>query len=317
LTPISGVNSPFAFGEGGAKFGLWRLHPYMPGQFAIVVGIACRQHGRVCREQLLAAGVDGKRIDRWLGDSRLTLVHRGVYAVGHQAPSLRGDYMAAVLACGEGAVLSHRAATQILRLLPGVAAPPEVTVPTLAGRQRPGIVIHRVKALLHPRDVAIVDGIPITTVPRALLDMAPSLEPRELTRACHEAWIRHRTSPRDVEACIARNPKKHGGAKLRTALGSDATLSKLEDGFLALLHAHGLPRPRTNIDHHGDKVDCHWPQLGLTVELLSFRFHGTRRAFETDVARRRRSNHIAYTWGDVFERPHETIAELAATMREA
>ncbi len=102
---------------------------------------------------------------------------------------------------------------------------------------------------------------------------------------------------------------------MRRALAADVTLSELEEGFLALLRAHGLPLPRTNIRHHGDTVDCHWPEHDLTVELLSYRFHATRRAFEADVARRRRSNHLAYTYGDVFERGASTIAELRRRLR--
>ena len=136
--------------------------------------------------------------------------------------------------------------------------------------------------------------------------------PAQLSRACHEAWIRHRTTPEQVESCVARNPGKPGAGKLRTALGSDVSLSALEDGFLRLLDTHGLPRPRTNIEHRGDMVDCRWPDLDLTVELVSHRFHGTRQAFERDVARRRRSDHLAYTYGDVFERPARTAAELAS-----
>ena len=182
-------------------------------------------------------------------------------------------------------------------------------MPTTAHRSRPGIVIHRV-AKLHPLDFVDVDGIPTATVPRVLLDLAPSLRAADLGRACHEGWVRHGTSPRHIEACIARNPHKKAIAKLRAAAGSDVTLSTLEDAFLALLREHGLPRPRTNIDRRGDKVDCHWPQYDLTVELLSYRFHASRRAFEDDVARRRRSNHIAFTYGDVFERGARTIAEL-------
>ena len=114
--------------------------------------------------------------------------------------------------------------------------------------------------------------------------------------------MRHRTTPEQVEACIARNPHKPGAAKLRRALGSDVTLSILEDAFLELLTVHDLPLPRTNIDLEQDKVDCHWPQLDLTIELVSYRYHATRHAFETDVARRRRSNHLAYTYGDVVAR---------------
>jgi hypothetical protein len=221
--------------------------------------------------------------------------------------------MAAVLACGEGAVLSHRPAAYELGLLRGAPPPPEVTVPTTAERRRPGIVIHRVKAL-HPLDASTLGHIPVTTVPRILLDLAPTTTPTQLTQMCHEAWIHHRTTPGQIEACIARNPYKPAAAKLRRAQSADVTLSDLEDRFAQLLRAHHLPLPRTNIDHHGDKVDCHWPDHDLTIELLSYRFHGSRRAFEADVARRRRSNHIAYTYGDVFERPAQTAAEVRALL---
>ena len=261
---------------------------------------------------MLALGAKKWHIEQWLEDGRLHRVHHGVYSIGHPGRSVDGAYMASVLACGAGAVLSCAAATFKLRLLPARRPPPpEVTVPTTAGRKRPGIVVHRVK-VLHDLDRSIYDDIPITTVPRTLLDIAPRLTLAQLTRACHEGWVRHNTRPEWIEACIERNPGKPGAKKLRAALGSDATLSVLEDGFLALLRRHGIPRPRTNIDVAGDKVDCHWPDLGLTVELLSYRFHASRHAFEADVARRRRSNHVAFTRGDVFEREAQTIAELRA-----
>lgn len=263
----------------------------------------------MARRQLLGAGVDAARIDRWVADGRLRVVHRGVYAVGHDAPSLRGDYMAAVLAGGEGAVLSHRPAAHLMSLVRGAPARSEVTIPSTAGRARDGFIVHRGPPL-DPLDVAVHDRIPITIVPRILIDIAPSSAPGELARLCHEAWVKHRTTPQQIEACIARNPRKHGIRKLRIALGADVVLSELEKAFVKLLKGHGLPLPRTNIDHRGDKVDCHWPPLGLTIELLSFRFHATRAGFEDDVARRRRSNHIAYTYGDVFERSAATIADL-------
>ncbi len=146
---------------------------------------------------------------------------------------------------------------------------------------------------------------------RARCSTSHRARPRaELTRACHEAWVRHRTGPAPFAACIARNPTKRGAAKLRRALGTDVTLSELEDGFLELMRANAMPRPRTNVDLAGDKVDCHWPAHGLTVELHSYRFHGSRQAFEADLARRRRSNHVAYSWGDVFERGGATAADV-------
>jgi len=263
----------------------------------------------VAREQLLAAGVDGSRIDRWVRDGRLHRVHTGVYAVGHVSPSSHADLMAAVLACGEGAVASHASAAHMLGIVRERPGRPEVTVPTTAGRLRPQIVIHRV-AELHVLDASSWQAIPVTTAPRALLDLAPRLTQPELTRACHEAWVRHRTSPSQIEACIARNPRKPGIGQLRRALGADVVLSALEEGFLELLERHGLPAPRTNFDRAGDKVDCHWPERDLTIELLGYRYHATRHAFEADVARRRRSSHLAFTYGDVFERVAQTAREL-------
>jgi hypothetical protein len=265
---------------------------------------------------LLAAGIDRNRIDRWLADGRLRQVYRGVYAVGHDAPSRRADYLAAVLCGGEGAVLSHRAAAYLMGLLRGAAPAPEITVASTAGRKQRGLVVHRV-AVIDPLDVSIHDGIPITIVPRILLDLAPRLPADDLGRACHEAWVRYRTTTRQIEHCIARSPRRHGIRKLRTALGADVVLSEMERAFLALLRQQHLPRPRTNVDHQGDKVDCHWPELGVTVELISFRYHATRQGFEADVARRRRSNHVAYTYGDVFERAAATIADLRPRLQRS
>jgi hypothetical protein len=186
---------------------------------------------------------------------------------------------------------------------------PEVTIVAEHARRRPGIIVHRVSGL-HPLDTWTFDGIRVMSIPRLLLDLAPLLSLEDLIRACHEARVRYRTSPAQVTACIERNPGRPGVARLRSALTGEVTLSPLEKRFLALLREHRLPLPRTNIDRAGDKVDCHWPEIGLTVELVSYRFHGSRHAFETDVARRRRSNHVAFSWGDVFHRGPQTVREL-------
>jgi hypothetical protein len=276
--------------------------------FDAVARIAGRQHGRISHAQMLAAGVDRDRIKRWRADGRLRPVYRQVYAVGHSATFALADLMAAVLACGDGARASHRSVLHARGVLKGAPPKPEVSVPSPGGRRQRHIVVHRA-ASFPVGDTVTYEGVPMTTIPRALLDVAPLLDPSELCRACHEAWIRH-VSPAQIEACIARNPTKRGAAKLRRAYGADATLSELEKGFIRLLDRHGLPRPRTNVDVAGDKVDCHWADRGLTIELHSFRFHGSRWGYETDNTRRRRSRHLPFTWGDVFERGEETIAEL-------
>lgn len=191
---------------------------------------------------MLAAGVDRDRIKRWSADGRLRLVHRGVYAVRHTAPAPLADLMAAVLACGDEAFASHRSTLHACGILRERPPRPEVSVRSRSGRPQSRIVVHRVASL--PRaDTTTFQAIPMTTVPRALLDVAPSLSASDLCRACHEAWVRHRVTPADIEACIARNPTKKGIAKLRRAYGADATLSELENGFLRLLDRHGLPRP--------------------------------------------------------------------------
>ncbi len=183
--------------------------------------------------------------------------------------------MAAVLACGDGAVLSHHAAAHLLRLMRRGPPPPEVTVPTLAGRRRPGIVIHRVRTL-HHLDTSTFEGIPIATVPRVLLDLAPRTRPRSsrgcATRpGCTTRPGRARSRPaspatrtrRESRSCAARCSPTPPSASWRTDSSRCSTGTR-------------LACPRTNIDHNGDKVDCHWPGHDLTVELLSFRFHGTR-----------------------------------------
>ena len=281
----------------------------MGSRFETVAKIAGRQHGRISHAQLLKAGVDRPRLKRWRGDGRLRTVYREVYAVGHTATSALADLMAAVLACGQDARASHGSVLHVRGVIRERPPKPEVSVPTPGGRRQKRILVHR-GVSLPPRDTMIFEGIPMTTLPRALLDVAPSMEPSALCRACHEAWVRYRVTPAQIEACIARNPTKKGIAKLRRAYGADATLSELEQGFVRLLGRHGLPRPRTNIDLKGDKVDCHWPQHGLTVELHSYCFHATRGGFENDNTRRRRSRHLPFSWGDVFERGAQTVAEL-------
>lgn len=300
-------------GESGPVVTYWSL---MGSDFDKVARIAGSQHGRITWAQILQAGIGAKQAAGWRRNGLLRRKHRGVYAVGHDARSLLADLKAAELAAGEGAAISHGSAGCLLRLIPRPPRQPEVTVPVLNGRRRPGIIMHRVRAL--PRADTFVDrGIRVTIVPRTLLDLAPRLTLKELTAACHEAWVHHATTPRRIEACIARNPHKPGIAKLLRALGSDVTLSALEDGFLDLLARHRLPAPRTNIDHRGDKVDCHWPDLVVTIELLGYRFHNSRKAFENDIGRRRRSGHFAFTWGDVFEREAATAREVAALLSSA
>jgi very-short-patch-repair endonuclease len=280
----------------------------------VLATIAASQHGVVTRTQLLRAGVSSDEIRHRLESGALLREHRGVYRVGHRAPSLDARYLAAVLACGDGALLSGRAAGHVLGLLKGKAPPPEVTA---ARKKRvEGVRVRR--AAIEAADRTTERGIPLTTVPRTLTDLAADLRLDDLARACHKAGVRYGTTPAHVAAVLRRRPANLPGAgKLRLVLTGDArvTLSALERRFLALLDAHGLPLPKMNRPAGAHHVDCRWPEKRLTIELDSYRFHHSRHAWEQDrrrdrAARARGDDLVRYTWSDVFERPAETVAEL-------
>jgi very-short-patch-repair endonuclease len=275
-------------------------------------------HGLVTRVRLLRAGVTARQIDERLRTGALLREYPGVYRVGHRAPSLEARYLAAVLACGDGAVLSGLAAGFLFGALKGLAPPPEVTAPT--ERRIKGIRTRRCRPM-DPRDATTFRGTPVTTLARTLVDLAAVLDPDDLARAFHEAEVRHGTTPAQVEAVLERRPKSRGACKLRAVLRGDTpvTLSRLEKRFLVLLREAGLPAPRTNRPAGGYRVDCHWPDHRLTVELDSYRYHHSRHAWEQDrrrerQARARGDEFRRYTWADVHEQPEPTLAELRALL---
>jgi hypothetical protein len=279
-----------------------------------IARIASLQTGVVTRGELLAAGISGRQIDRRIERGILIPEFRGVYRVGHSAPSVEAHYLAAVKACGEGAVLSGFAAAFWQGLIKGEPPPPEVTART--ERRIRGITVRRSRRM-HSLDTATYRGIPITTVPRTLLDVSASLSLSDLARACHEAWIRYRVTPTAAEAVLARNPNAPGAGKLRKVMLGEVrvTLSRLEDRFLALLEAESLPLPETNRVVGTKRVDCHWQQPPLTVELNSYRFHNSRHAWEQErvrerEARKRGDEWRTFAYSDVFEDPTYILGEL-------
>jgi hypothetical protein len=245
-------------------------------------------------------------------------VHPGVYRAGHRAPSIEATYLAAVIAAGEGALLSGMAAAYLLGLVKGSAPPPEVTAPT--ERRIEGVKTHRCR-FLNAQDATLVRGVPVTTVPRTLVDISSVLSLDALARACHEAGVRYGTTPRAVEAVLARRPNVRGARKLRRVIHGDVhvTLSKLESRVLELLREEGLDLPLTNRPAGGRRVDCRWPKHRLTVELDGYRFHNSRYSWEQDrrrerEARARGDEFRRYTSGDVMEDPSLMLAELRALL---
>ena len=241
--------------------------------------------------------------------------HPGVYRVGHRAPSRDARYIAAVKAGGDGAVLYRNAAGHLLALLKGrIPPPPEVM--TRTDKRIKGVKTRRAKRI-DPRDVTEVNGIPVTTVPRTLVDLAAVLSAEDLARACHEAGVKYRTTPAQVEAALKRNPRAKGAAKLRAVMSGDVKvlLSKLERGFIKRLDAEGLPLPETNRVAGGRRVDCRWTAEKLTVELDGFQFHNSRHSWRQGLlrereARKRGDEFRRYDYDDVFNTPRDMLAEL-------
>ena len=230
--------------------------------------LAGSTHGVVTRAQLVAAGFTVAQIKTWVRSGALLREYRAVYRVGHRAPSVEARYLAAVWACGSGALLSGRAAGHLLGIIAAPPSMPEVTAPT--ERRVTGIRAHRSRSPL----VGIVwRGVPVTSPARTLVDLSSVLAVSDLARACHEAGIRHGTAPGAVEVILAQRPTSPGATHLRRVLRGDehVSLSALERRFLALMRHERLPLPVTNRPAGGRYVDCRWVGKRLTVELDGYR----------------------------------------------
>ncbi|HEX3733578.1 MAG TPA: type IV toxin-antitoxin system AbiEi family antitoxin domain-containing protein [Solirubrobacterales bacterium] len=228
---------------------------------SVLAQIAQRQHGVISMAQLLEAGVSHSAASRRTRTGRLHRVHQGVYAVGHGGMSQEGRWMAAVLACGDGAVLSHRSAAELLGLLDPQRGQIHVSVPTRAGRQRRrGIRIHRPETL-SPQSVSQRHRIPVTTAARTIADLRGTISSAQLRRAIRQA-----------EAL---------GLRTGVAAG-EPTRSELEDLFLDLCRRHQLPKPEVNVRVGKHEVDFLWRRQRLIVETDGYRYHRGSTAFERD-----------------------------------
>jgi predicted transcriptional regulator of viral defense system len=252
--------------------------------------LARRQWGVVSRAQLTTLGLGRGAIERRLRAGRLRRVHRGVYAIGGAALPGEGRHLAAVLACGEGAVLSHVSAAVHWGLLTYEPAEPHVTAPeSRAGA--PGIRLHRTRSL-DARDTSTHRGIPITTLARTLLDLAATAPRNHLEHAIGQALRNQLYDQRAIDDVLHRHRSRRGTRALRRATADDPafTRSELERRFRALCRRAGLPRPLSNVvvadaDGHPHEVDFFFPAHRLVVETDGWRDHGTRVAFERDRAK--------------------------------
>jgi hypothetical protein len=283
-----------------------------------LVALAGRQHGVVSKRQLGELGFTKDAVRRRVERKQLLGLHDGVFAVGHAALTVDSRRLAAVLACGPKALLSHRAAASAQGLL---SSSPQfdVTVPR-GTRPKPGIVIHRSR-LIHPEDRSTVRGIPVTSVARTLVDLADVLSEERLAKSVHEAEVLRVLDLHAIERTLARLPGRTGRHRLRRVLVAyrpdpHFTRSRAERRFLALCERHDLPAPHTNLWIAGYEVDAYWPDMKLAVEIDGGEAHHTRAAFHEDRTRDRRLaaegiQVVRVTWPD-FDGEARLAAELRA-----
>ena len=277
-----------------------------------IAALAARQHGVLSRAQLRIAGLHDGSIDRRIAAGRLHLVHRGVFAVGHPVLTREGRWMAAVLAAGRDAVLSHADAAAAWDLRPPGAGAIHVSIPRATGRRRrPGIRIHRASTLA-PSDTTTVRDIPITTPSRTIVDLAATLGGRPLEHVLDLAdqrglvdfaALRTRAAPRSLQVVLSRYR------------APTFTRSELEERFFALCDTQGLLRPLSNTLVEGEEVDFVWRDRRLIVEVDGYRYHRMPSAFEDDRERDVMLTvagwHVMrFTWAQLTGRPGWVAAAI-------
>jgi very-short-patch-repair endonuclease len=287
-----------------------------------MAALAGKQHGVVCRRQLARIGLDGSAIRRRVAKGRLHRVFPGVYSVGHARLTTEARWMAAVLACGPGAVLSHLDAAALWGIYAGAGA--RVHVLVLSRRAIAGLCIHRARRL-HPDDVTTYTGIPVTTVARTLVDLTDVLNRGRVLRAMREAEYQRLLDQDALTAAVerARGRRRLGALKAAMARHRPGQIvrDELEHRFLELIHDAGLPEPETNVrvrtKRRTYEVDCLWRNEGVAVELDGRAAHERTEAFEED--RRRDAaltaiglRPVRFTWKRVTGEGREVTAELSA-----
>jgi len=287
-----------------------------PETVTAVADLAARQHGVVSVKQLYSLGLSDRQVRQRVAAGWLRRVHRGVYAIGRGNPAREGWWVAAVLACGEGAVLSHQAAAELWKLRQRRGARPavvEVSIPTGSGRRpRPGIALHRVTEL-RPEESTLHCRIPVTTPARTILDLGTFLPRRQLERAIDEAERLKLCTEEDLDKIVAAHFGRPGAGALGALIrehraGSTATRNDFEELFLALCRSRHLPQPEVNVPLLDFVVDFLWANARLVVEVDGRGSHETRRGFQEDRDRDGRLavagyRVIRFTWWDITRRP--------------
>ena len=280
--------------------------------------LARKQHFVVTRQQLLRLGYDDDAIKHRVRQGRLHPVFRGVYAVGRRDLSREGLFIAAVLACGEGAALSHEHAGEHWRIRPRAAGDLEVSL-TRSIRGRAGIRPHqrRIFATTHLR------GVPVTTVVQTMIDLAPRYSESDQEAMIGEADKRRLIDPERLRTALDKAPRQPGVGVLKRTLDRRTfvlTHSQLERLFipLAVEAGAGLPTGQRKLGPH--RVDFYFEQLNLVVETDGLSYHRTA-AQQSDDSRRDNAHEIdgrrrlRFSHGDIKYDPEyvrETLRSVVA-----
>jgi hypothetical protein len=289
-----------------------------------VARLAARQHGVVSRPQLIALGASDAAIAWGVRSSSLHRVHQGVYAVGYEAGTIESRWMAAVLACGPDAALSHLDAAALWKI--NDALGPRVHVLTRRNQRCEGLWVHRARRR-HPDDLTTHQGIPVTTVARTLVDLTELVGHDRILRAMREAEYLGLLDHDLLNAAVDRARGRRNVRALRSALAAhrpgQIVRGELEHRFLELIRGAGIREPETNAKIKTARrtytVDCLWRAEGVAVELDGRAAHIRATAFERDRERDAALSGmglrpVRFTWQRVTAAGDEVIADLTAML---
>jgi very-short-patch-repair endonuclease len=291
-----------------------------------LAALAERQYGVVGRRQLVEAGWSTGAIEKRIRNGRLHPLYAGVYRVGHRLVQREGQWLAAVLASGPDAVLSHWSAAALWMIRPNSRSIIDVTDPR---KSRTWDGINRHHKALPTDEITVEEGIPVTTVPRTIFDLAATEPVDAVQSMLKEAEYRNLWDRLSLWDLVERYPGRRGVRRVRVALErlkeepAGHERSPLEERFAPFLRRHRLPLPRFNdwiiLGDKRYQVDCHWPGTGQIVELDGWGSHKTRSAFRDDRARDRRLRVAGYsvtriTWNQLDDEPETVAADLRALL---
>jgi hypothetical protein len=279
-------------------------------------------HNVITTDELRALGLADRDISYRVKVNRLHRKYREVYAVGRPDLTLDGVFLAAVLACGSKAALSHTSALRKWGLRGGGTYRIDVVAPRSV-KPKKGIRLHR-PVSLDALDTTELDGIPITSVAQTLLDVAAPAYRVDVAKLLHEAAVQELLDMREIWSVLARNPRAPGARRLDRASREEVpfTRSELEEAALRVFRSYSVPKPDTNVwISDGEKlveVDCLWREFGLVVEIQSARYHGTRWRRRQDAAKAAALRAQGWTVQPIWDvEINGTPAQVAATVLAA